>query len=132
VLNNRAMRRLGISVGIAAALMIGLAACSKSTVTSWAVPDSYNASSGGRVLVLNVYGGDCDLPLSAQVLGQDDQKVTVGVLRRVPNGPCNAMAVMHHVSVTLAAPLADRAVHDRSGAVIPANPSSGGTPTATP
>ena len=130
MLKNRAVRR-AIPVGIVLALAIGLAGCAKSTVTSWAVPDSYTPSSGGRVLMLNVYGGDCDEPLSAQVLGQDDQKVTVGVVRRVPAGPCNAMAVMHHVTVTLAAPLGAREVHDRSGFVIPLNPSSNSTPTAT-
>ena len=47
----------------------------------------------------------------------------MAVLRTVMAGSCDAAGVLHQVDVRLRAPIAGRAVLDRSGAAIPAKAS---------
>ena len=124
----RTARRVAIPVALVVALALALGAWAfwhaRSPRTSWVVPAAYSISADGGTLTLYDWGGACDRPLSAQVLGQSPAMVEVALRRTVPAGSCTAMAVLHQVDVTLSLPLGDRKVSDRSGATIPAAPSA--------
>lgn len=123
----RSARRVAIPVGLVVALALGVAAWAfwnaRSPRTTWVVPAAYTVSADGGTLTLYDWGGACDKPLVARVLGQSPAMVEVGLQRTVPAGSCSAMAVLHQVDVTLSLPLGDRTVSDRSGATVPAAPS---------
>jgi hypothetical protein len=120
----RTARRVAIPVALVIALALAFAAwmfwITRSAKTSWVVPAAYTVSADGSTLTLYDWGGACDKPLSAQVLGQSPAMVEVAMLRTVPAGSCSAMAVLHQVDVALSKPLGDRRVSDRSGATVPA------------
>jgi hypothetical protein len=122
------VRRLVIPVVLVVALALGVGVWAfwnaRSPKTTWVVPAAYTVSTDGGTLTLYDWGGACDRPLAARVLGQSPAMVEVALQRTVPAGSCAAMAVLHQVDVTLSLPLGDRTVSDRSGATIPAAPSA--------
>jgi hypothetical protein len=121
----KARTAMWVAIPVAVVLALGLAYAgwmvwlTRSTKTDWALPDGYTADLDGSVLTLYDWGGDCDWPLSAEVVRQDEHAVTVLVMRHEKAGPCDSVAVLHQVDVWLAAPIGDRRVLDRSGVEIP-------------
>ena len=120
----RTARRVAIPAALVVALALALGAWAfwhaRSPRTTWVVPAAYTVSADGGTLTLYDWGGACDRPLAARVLGQSPAMVEVALQRTVPAGSCSANAVLHQVDVTLSLPLGDRTVSDRSGATIPA------------
>lgn len=123
MLKVRTARRVMIPLALLAALALALAAwafwSARSARTTWVVPAAYTVSADGGTLTLYDWGGACDKPLTARVLGQSPAMVEVAMRRTVPAGSCAAMVVLHQVDVALSQPLGDRKVSDRSGATIP-------------
>lgn len=125
----RTARWVAIPSGVVVAAGLSFAALmyfwTHPTTSSWALPDGYTLDLQGRMLTLYDWGGDCDQPLTADVVAQDEHTVTVAVMRHVKPGDCDSAAVLHQVDVWLAAPLRDREVLDRSGRAIPGRASRG-------